>query len=143
MKILHSGQAATTLRARAAPRPTGRRFDAADGASSEASDASATPGMTAAGPASAVSSVDAVMALQAVDGARARATRYGAAMLDRLDDLRVAILGGGSVPAAAAALDEALNGDAAAATDDELQKVLDAIRVRTAVELAKHTRSIT
>ncbi len=143
MKISHSGQTTASARPRSARRAAAGRFGAPPAAIAAADHDGATSAATAAGAAQPVSSVDAVMALQAVDDARGRASRAGARLLDRLEDLRLALLGGGSIAAAAAALEHALPADGTAAADPELQNVLDAIKVRTAVELAKHQRSIT
>ena len=89
---------------------------------------------------STLGSVDALLALQQVDEPlerKRRAVRRGGRLLDLLDRLRLALLGGelgeGELRALAAAVQEQRG-----STDDPaLEAVLDQIETRAAVELAK------
>lgn len=109
----------------------------------------AVAGQAAAGPmaaspaassAGAVTGVSALMTLQGVEDAaerRRRAVRRGSGLLDRLDELKLALLDGGDGAGALNRLARA-NGEA---RPDELEPglaaVLDAIELRAAVEIAK------
>lgn len=139
MKISQPDRTPPPRTTRATPRSGSFAPTPAPGAKA-ASDVAAPSG---AAPAAPVSSVDAVLALQAIDDARARAIGYGEAVLDLLDALRLAVLEGRPPRAALIALEQTARQDPGAADDPQLQKVLDAVKVRTAVELAKHGASIT
>lgn len=97
----------------------------------------------AAGPAAAagaVTNVSALMALQGVEDPterRRRAVRRGGGLLDRLDELKLAMLGGEAGEAALDRLARAVREERPADPDAGLTAVLDQIDLRAAVELAK------
>ena len=87
-----------------------------------------------------VAGVSALMALQGVDDVterRRRAIRRGSNLLDKLEELKLALLGGESQPvnlqALARVMAESRDGD----EEPGLKSVLDQIDLRAAVELAK------
>lgn len=93
-----------------------------------------------AGTAGGVADVSSLMALQGVEDPterRRRAFRRGAGLLDRLDELKLALLSGGDGAHALQGLSR-LSAEARAADDHPgLAAVLDQIDLRAAVELAK------
>lgn len=99
-------------------------------------------GTRAALPLPAMARLVPVAALRA--GGSGAAVRGGRRLLDGLDRLRLAVLGGGSLAEAAAALRNEM--DLADGADDEpqpdgtLHDLLEAIRLRADVELAKLVR---
>jgi hypothetical protein len=98
--------------------------------------ASAAP---AAGPA-AVSSLDALMALQGAGDPRERrrrAVRRAGRLLDLLDEVKLALLDGGSAAPALERLRAAVGEARDGVEDPRLEGVLDEIETRAAVELAK------
>ena len=104
----------------------------------------ATPAAPAAATASAatggVSDVSALMALQGVEGPlerRRRAIRRGGGLLDRLDELKLALLGGEADAALLDRLARSLREERADDGDTGLNAVLDQIDLRASVELAK------
>ena len=100
----------------------------------------AAGGATRATGASPVGSLDALIALQQVDEAgerRRRAARRGGRLLDLLDRLRLAMLGGEPGEAELKALAEAAREQREATDEPGLEAVLDQIESRAAVELAK------
>ncbi len=88
-----------------------------------------------------VGSLDALLALQELDGPlerRRRSVRRAARILDELDGVKLALLGGdGAAPEAMVKLSKAVADERAATEDAELEGVLDEIEVRAAVEMAK------
>ena len=98
----------------------------------------ASAGPTAAtGP---VTDVSALMALQGVEDPterRRRAVRRGGGLLDRLDELKMAMLGGEAGDAALERLARAVREERPEDADAGLTAVLDQIDLRAAVELAK------
>ena len=109
--------------------------------SGAAASASAT---TAASSAGGVTGVSALMALQGVESAserRRRSIRRGRGLLDRLDELKMAMLGGENDDRVLERLTRSLREDRPEnAPEDEaegLSGLLDQIDLRAAVELAK------
>ncbi len=105
--------------------------------------APAAAATAASGPAG-VAGMSALMALQGVEDAverRRRAVRRGSGLLDRLDDLKMALLSGQDGEGALSGLRRTL---AESRPDDDhapLNALLDQIDLRAAVELAKaHVR---
>lgn len=94
----------------------------------------------AASSAGGVAGVSALMALQGVEDAterRRRAVRRGGGLLDRLDELKLALLSGGDGAAALDRLARNLREERPEDPDAGLTAVLDQIDLRAAVELAK------
>ena len=87
-----------------------------------------------------VGGVSALMALQGVEDPterRRRAVRRGGGLLDRLDELKLAMLGGEAGEAALERLGRAVREERPDDADPGLNAVLDQIDLRAAVELAK------
>jgi len=94
----------------------------------------------------AVSSIDLLLAVQGVGDAsddqpkRQRASAWGASLLDRLDDIRMALLSGRLSADRLHALRDALQREREHAQDPNLAAVLKDIELRARVELAKLSR---
>jgi hypothetical protein len=89
---------------------------------------------------SALGSVDALLALQQVDESlerKRKAVRRGGRLLDLLDRLKLALLGGELGEGELKALATAVQEQRGATGDPTLESVLDQIETRAAVELAK------
>src|SRR5579872_6719116 len=87
-----------------------------------------------------VGSIDALLALQEVGGPlerRRKAVRRAGAILDVLDEVKLALLDGGVSPEALGRLMDAVKLERGGADDPKLQGLLDEIETRAAVELAK------
>ena len=96
--------------------------------------AAATP------PASSLAGVSALMALQGVETAterRRRAVRRGGTLLDRLDELKIALLSGEAGENVLERLGWTLREERPEDPDAELTGLLEQIDLRAAVELAK------
>jgi len=88
--------------------------------------------------------VDGLFQLQEVPDAlaqRRRALQRGSTLLDRLDDLRLALLAGGLSPGQISELQRVVMSERALVDDPRLLAVLDEIDLRARVELAKLTTS--
>jgi hypothetical protein len=93
-----------------------------------------------AGHAAATSSLDALIALQMIEGPldkRKRSLKRGRAMLDALDDLKIALLTGRMPAAHLQRLVVAVDGRERDSDDERLESILDEIELRARVELAK------
>ena len=91
-------------------------------------------------PASAVADVSALMALQGVETAterRRRALRRGGTLLDRLDELKIALLSGEAGEGTLERLGRTLREERPQDDDAALSGLLEQIDLRAAVELAK------
>lgn len=121
--------------------PGARRAERGGAKSAEfARHMSQTAGASPLGGPSAVGMVDGLLSLQEVDdpaGRSARAGAQGRAMLDRLDELRLAILGEAPRASALTELAELARAPRESGIDPGLAEVLDAIHLRAEVELAK------
>ena len=121
--------------------PGARPAKAAGGFSVPASGASAAAGAaTAAASVSGVAGVSALMALQGVEDAterRRRAIRRGSGLLDRLDELKLALLAGEGGEATLERLGRGLGEERPIDADPALNGLLAQIDLRAAVELAK------
>jgi hypothetical protein len=87
-----------------------------------------------------VSSIDALLALQEVGGPlerKRKAVRRAGAILDVLDEVKLALLDGGVSTAALERLMSAVRLERGGADEPRLQGLLDEIETRAAVELAK------
>ena len=116
---------------------------------SQAAGGFSVPGAGAAAPASApaaasamsgVAGMNALMALQGVETAterRRRAVRRGSGLLDRLDELKMALLSGEAGEGALERLGRTLKEERPEDADPALTSLLDQIDLRAAVELAK------
>jgi hypothetical protein len=103
-----------------------------------ASSAAAAPSASAA--TSSVADVSALMALQGVEGPlekRRRAVKRGAGLLDRLDEMKMALLSGEADEAALERLARTLREERPDDGDPGLNALLDQIDLRAEVELAK------
>ena len=101
--------------------------------------AAAAPTASAAGL-SGVSDVSALMALQGVEDVterRRRAIRRGGGLLDRLEELKLALLQGEAGEGALDRLSRTLREERPTDADPALNGLLDQIDLRAAVELAK------
>ncbi|NBB50920.1 flagellar assembly regulator FliX [Rhizobium sp. CRIBSB] len=119
---------------RAAGRTSGGFSLAQPGAAATPAAATAPTGV------SGVAGMSALMALQGVEdamGRRRRAIRRGSGLLDRLDQMKLALLSGEAPDSALGSLAAALREDRPDDDDDGLRAVLDQIDLRAAVELAK------
>jgi hypothetical protein len=88
--------------------------------------------------------VDGLFQLQEVPDAlaqRRRAVQRGSTLLDRLDDLRLALLAGSLSPGQISELQRVVTSERAQVNDPRLLAVLDEIDLRARVELAKLTAS--
>ncbi len=114
---------------------------AAGGFSLPAGGAASGPASAAAtSAASSVAGVSALMALQGVEDAterRRRAIRRGGGLLDRLDELKLAMLNGQDGAPALERLARTLREERPEDADPGLNSVLDQIDLRAAVEMAK------
>jgi len=122
--------------------PTGgKAARAASGFSLGQTSAAAAPSAPSAGAAvSGLSDVSALMALQGVEGPlekRRRAVKRGAGLLDRLDEIKLALLSGDGDEVALEQLARTLREDRPDDGDADLKALLDQIDVRASVELAK------
>jgi hypothetical protein len=133
MKVTGPSAPTTASSSRSTPAASGFSLSSAGAA------APATATTAAAGPAG-VAGLSALMALQGVETAterRRRAIRRGGGLLDRLDELKLALLSGETGEGALQRLGQGLR---EARTDDEdpgLNDLLNQIDLRAAVELAK------
>ncbi|MBI2260918.1 MAG: flagellar assembly protein FliX [Caulobacterales bacterium] len=102
--------------------------------------AASTAAAAAAAGVSGVAGVSALMALQGVEDAterRRRAIRRGGGLLDRLDELKLALLGGEAGEGALERLGRSLREERPIDPDPGLNSLLAQIDLRAAVELAK------
>src|SRR5579862_5862144 len=137
MRIDWSPQVQSTSQRRdARPPSTDRSFADAIGAEPQPAPASApaTPAV-----------VDGLFALQEVAdelSGRRKAAARGAALLDRLDELRLGLLSGKMPRAQLEALRQLAREHGPTADDPKLAAILSDIELRVAVELAKLDRSV-
>ncbi|CAM2928174.1 flagellar assembly regulator FliX [Brevundimonas diminuta] len=134
MKVTGPLGAASTPAARPAARGAGGFALPTTGGAVSAAQAGATSS------ASGVASAAALMALQGVEDPmerRRRAIRRGSGLLDRLDELKLALLGGQDGAAALGRLARDLREERDAEAEPGLKAVLDQIDLRASVELAK------
>ena len=122
--------------------PNGARpAKAAGGFSVPSATGAASAGATAAAAAvSGVAGVSALMALQGVEDAterRRRALRRGGGLLDRLEDLKLALLSGEAGEGTLERLGRSLREERPIDADPDLNSLLAQIDLRAAVELAK------
>lgn len=133
MKVTGPTGPAAASGSRSARTASGFSIGQADAAPSAAATASAS---AMAG----VADVSALMALQGVEGPlerRRRAIRRGGGLLDRLEELKLALLSGESGEAALERLTRGLREERTDDDDAGLNAVLDQIDLRASVELAK------
>jgi len=133
---------ATSATRRSAGAAKGAKFSPAASATSGAdtSHVGQTQGIVASAP---IASIDAVIALQAVDdpaGRKAKAVERGTRILDDLDELRIALLGGRISADQLNRIISAMSARRELSDDHRLEDVLDGIDLRAQVELAKLER---
>ncbi|MDZ4370324.1 MAG: flagellar assembly protein FliX [Phenylobacterium sp.] len=135
MKVNGTGGSAPASGARSVrSAPGGQGFSVAGAATPQAPTVSSV-----AGPAG-VMGVEALLALQDVESAterRRRSVNRAGRLLDELDDLKIALLGGELSQGQLDRLARAAREQRAATEDPALEAVLDEIETRAAVELAK------
>jgi len=133
MRIEQSSPLSPSVARRTAQGPSG------EGHFAEALSQDATT--TAANAPKAVATVDNLFILQEVaedlTGRRRAALQRGDSMLDRLDDIRIALLTGSLPRGQLESLRRMAKERGDVLTDPQLQSVLDEIELRVAVELAK------
>jgi Class II flagellar assembly regulator len=123
----------------AASRRSGGAAPAGGGGFARALAGSASQGASPSG-ASPVQTLNALLAVQEVDDAtqgRGRAKRRAESLLDRLEDLRVAIMLGEVPVSQLETLAKLLAERQGAVEDPDLSEIINQIEIRTAVELAK------
>lgn len=124
-----------------APAQAPRSAPARAGFSVASGGGAGSAGATAAlGSVGGVAGLSALMALQGVDDPterRRRAVRRGGGLLDRLDELKLAMLAGEAGEGALQRLSCTLREDRPGDDDQDLTSLLDQIDLRAAVELAK------
>ena len=125
----------------AAPRRDGKSGSAGTGFSAAVSGEQPVSGAAASRP---LLPVDGLFQIQEVPDAlaqRRRAVQRGSTLLDRLDDLRLALLAGSLSSGQISELQRAVSTERGLVTDPRLLAVLDEIDLRARVELAKLTQS--
>lgn len=133
MKVTGASGPSSTQSSRPARAASGFSVPTAGG-SAPAAQASAASGVAG------VADVSALMALQGVEDPterRRRAIRRGGGLLDRLDELKLALLSGELGEGALERLGRGLREERPIDADPELNRLLDQIDLRAAVELAK------
>jgi hypothetical protein len=135
MKVTGTGGLSQPAGAPSKPAASGAGFSVGGGAAT-----SSTATTARVGGAAPVASTDALLALQEVEGPlerRRRAVRRAGRLLDALDEVKLALLGGETSAPALQRLAQAVREHRAGADDPTLEGVLDEIDTRAAVELAK------
>ncbi|KQW83878.1 flagellar assembly protein FliX [Brevundimonas sp. Root1279] len=133
MKVTGASGPSSTQSSRPARAASGFSVPTAGG-SAPAAQAAAASGVAG------VADVSALMALQGVEDPterRRRAIRRGGGLLDRLDELKLALLSGEMGEGALERLGRGLREERPIDADPELNRLLDQIDLRAAVELAK------
>jgi hypothetical protein len=103
-------------------------------------DEAPTAGVSSAGPTLAVASLLSLQEAPNPTDGRSRGLQRGRDLLDQLDRIRLALLGGQIAPSRLEALMRSLNARRAEGADPALAGLLDEIELRCAVELAKFER---
>jgi class II flagellar assembly regulator FliX len=122
------------------PSTVARRPAAAPSSDGRFAEALSDTGTSAANAPSAVTTVDNLFVLQEVADeitGRRRAVQRGNTLLDRLDDIRIALLTGSMPRGQLEALRRLAREQIAREDDPHLAAILDEIELRVAVELAK------
>lgn len=102
-------------------------------------------GVSRTAPTSSLTSLGALLALQSEDDVgerRRRATRRSNDLIDQLDGIRLAVLGGGVTREQVARLSRTLRENRDQSGDPTLEALLDDIELRAEVELAKLERAL-
>ena len=116
------------------------RSNAAPGFAPEAPEAQAGAAVARTGALASVNSLVALLALQETPGPlerRRRAVRRAGSVLDALDELKLAFVGGMDDASALSRLGVAVQEAREQTDDDGLEAVLEQVEIRAAVELAK------
>jgi len=136
MKVSGTGGVSQASGAKPAARTGGGGGFSLPGVSAPA----ATSGVSGAAGVSSVMGVEALLALQDVESPterKRRSVKRASRLLDQLDGLKVALLGGELSAGQIDSLARAVREQRAATDDPQLEAVLDEIETRAAVELAK------
>ena len=139
MKIERTG----SVRPSTPVKRTGKTGKSGDAKFSEALDqvGGRVGGVSGAAPAQAI---DALLAIQevddAVDGRSRKGQRWGESILDKLEELRIGLIGGVIPPNDLEAITQMLREGRGEVEDPELDQVLDEIELRARVEIAKFRR---
>src|SRR3569623_2039600 len=119
---------------------SGTRAAAAPGFAVSTGSAAEATGPARSAAASGVASLDALLALQALDEPmerRRRAMRRAGRLLDVLDEVKIALLGGANDAGALQRLAQAVREQREETDESRLEGVLEQVAARDAVELAK------
>ena len=139
MKIERTG----SVRSSTPVKRTGKTGKAGDARFSEALDQAtgSVGGVSGAAPSQAV---DALLAIQevddAIDGRSRKGQRWGESILDKLEELRIGLIGGVIPPNDLEAITQMLEEGRGDVDDPDLNQVLDEIELRARVEMAKFRR---
>lgn len=139
MKIERTG----SVRPSTPVKRTGKTGKAGDARFSEALDQAtgSVGGVSGAAPSQAV---DALLAIQevddAIDGRSRKGQRWGESILDKLEELRIGLIGGVIPPNDLEAITQMLEEGRGDVDDPDLNQVLDEIELRARVEMAKFRR---
>lgn len=123
---------------------TGRSDGTSGGSFAKQLAEDAPPSAGNVGGAGPLASVDALLAMQEVEDPavrRKRGRKRGMALLDKLDDIRMALLGGMLTPDKLEGLSALVRSGREEIDDPRLQEILDEIDLRAQVELAKFSVS--
>lgn len=142
----NTGKTGSAKKAKRSGGSAGSGFAEALGSGSEAGAADGASSAGGAGSAGGVSSIDALLAVQGVPDStedkpkRQRARDWGHGVLDRLDDIRLALLAGRIPPERLETLRATIEREREGTKDPNLHALLQDIELRARVELAKYGR---
>jgi hypothetical protein len=141
MKITQTGSSAPSGRSRKSERTGDASASETFKSHIQDSDAPVSKAPTGATPLTALSSLLAVQEVPDLADPKKRAIRHGDALLDELKELQIGLIEGWVEEDTLRGLAHMLDQPRPAIDDPELNRVLDDIELRAAVELAKFERS--